>query len=179
MPPPGEGPRRFPLDTNGPGRRGGERRVSGRAFVAAAVVTILVGWGVLYLTFSTWREGVEQRIELGKAEVLPAIEPLSSKVPPGVEPGDWNEAIEATRELLILVIGTGRLDAPGLLALRDDLAGRSKRARPETAIAELSRIWDEMTRRYLVRLRGDLRRPALLDPVETPEGEAVEEAQAP
>ncbi len=167
---PGKDQRRFRLDDLKPRRKVLGRRVSGRRFVAIAVVTILAVWGTLYLAFSNWREGVQRRIELGKAEVLPAIDLLAEKVPEGIDPIEWNEAIEATQELLRRVVGTGQLDESELLALRDDLAERSERASAETAVAELSTIWDEMTAR-LGRLRGDLLRPGLLD---APEGAGAE-----
>ena len=157
------GRRRFRVDGLGgrPGWLG--RPFSGRAFVVAAVATILALWGGLYLAFANWRAGIEERIAFGRAEVVPAIGPLADAVPPGVDPAEWAAAIEATRALLVEVVGTGRLDRPAMIALRDNLADRAGRARPETARAVLAGIWDDMTAR-LGRIRGDLGRPALLPP---------------
>jgi hypothetical protein len=135
-------------------------RHSGRAFVTAAVVTILLIGGGLSLAFHHWRAGYRARADFGRSAVASAVVPLAEQVPPGVPPTQWRRAVDQTRALLVEVTASGRLDRPQMQALRDDLARRVAGARPETARAELARIWDEMEAKTL--LRDATRRPELL-----------------
>lgn len=139
------------------------RGVSGRAFVTAAVVGLLVIWGLLYLAFTSWREGARERIAAGK-EAVAVIEGLAAVEPQGVDPGEWAEAVEATHAMLVEVVGTGRLDRPALDRLGDDLAERVAKAAadPDRAVTVLGGIWDDMAR--LARLRDENERPSLVAP---------------
>jgi hypothetical protein len=72
-----------------------------------------------------------------------AIRPLRSKVPPGVEPATWQQAVDAASLLLVGVTGAGRL-APGeLKSLSSELSKQAHAATNETARQTLARIWAE------------------------------------
>lgn len=155
-----------PDDHPGPARRYrvdplGARH-SGRVFVMAAVVTILLIWGGLNLAFRDWRADYRERATFGRTAVATAVDPLAGLVPPGVPPAEWRRAVDATRALLVEVTASGRLGLPQMRTLRDDLARHvaRARARPETARAELARIWDEMEAQ--AKLRDETHRPELL-----------------
>ncbi|HEX8201213.1 MAG TPA: hypothetical protein VF590_12055 [Isosphaeraceae bacterium] len=134
-------------------------RHSGRAFVVAAVLTVLLIWGLLALAFRDWRVRYRARADFGRHAVAAAIDPLASSVPPGVSPPEWRRAVDATHAMLVEVATSGRLDRPQLEALRADLARRVAGARPETARAVLAGIWDAMESK--TRLRDPTRRPEL------------------
>ena len=63
-----------------------EQGYSGRLFVLAAGVTILLVWGTLYLVFREWRAGYRQRALYGKTQVVATIEPLRRFYRPGSIP---------------------------------------------------------------------------------------------
>jgi hypothetical protein len=135
-------------------------RHSGRVFVIAAVLTIVLIWGLLYLVFRDWRARYRERADFGRREVATAVDPLAELVPPGVASAEWRRAVEATHAMLAEVTTSGRLDLPQMQALRDDLARRVAGARPETARAVLAGLWEEMESK--TRLRDQTRRPEIL-----------------
>jgi hypothetical protein len=135
-------------------------RHSGRMFVIAAVLTILLIWGVLYLVFRDWRVRYRERADFGRREVATVVDPLADRVPPGIAPAEWRRAVGATHAMLVEVTASGRLDRPQMQALRDDLARHVAGARPETVRAVLAGIWKEMESK--TRLRDQTRRPELL-----------------
>ena len=136
--------------------------VSGRKVVAAGVLGLLILWGTLYLLFLGWRNGVEDRIQYGKTEVVPVVKDMASRVPPGIREEDWRNAVADTEAMLDEVVGTGRLDRPELEALRSDLLQRVSQANrsPELSLTILGGIWDDMGR--LKRFRSETKRPTLL-----------------
>lgn len=138
------------------------RAISGRRVVFGAVVALLISWGSLFVLFSIWRSGVEERIAFGKANVVPVMEDLNDISPPGVSSADWNQAVEETKAMLEEIVGTGRIDRNGLEVLRADLTGRINRARthPEESLTTLAGIWDDMAR--LKRFRTGTARPEIL-----------------
>ncbi|MHB1560413.1 MAG: hypothetical protein ACYC61_23420 [Isosphaeraceae bacterium] len=131
---------------------------SGRAFVTLAAIAVLVLWGGLYLGFREWRARYRQRAEYGAAQVAPAIGPLAVSTPPGVDPASWRDAVARTQAMLLTVTASNLLGLDDLRGLGDEIRGAVARAqaRPETAVAELAAIWDDMSERGEFLLR-DLR----------------------
>ena len=103
---PAESARRLRVDDlaaivlrNSPGHKRGAMSLlgeghSGRLFVLAAGVTILLVWGTLYLVFREWRAGYRQRALYGKTQVVATIEPLRALLPPEVDPEAWRVAVD-------------------------------------------------------------------------------------
>jgi hypothetical protein len=122
-----------------------ERGHSGRSFVIAAGVTVLLVWGILYLFFREWRSGYRERAIYGKTQVLPTIEPLRAIQPPKVDPVAWRDAVDQTRAMLVTVIDSNLLDLKDMDSLRVELARHVGRAsvQPATAVRELAEIWNE------------------------------------
>lgn len=120
---------------------------SGRVFVTVAVIAVLVCWGVLYLAFREWRSRYRQRAEYGAAQVAPAIEPLAGMIPAGVDPTRWRDAVARTHAMLLTVTASNLLGLDELHNLGDEIrrAVARAQARPETAVAELASIWDDMS----------------------------------
>ena len=138
------GPRRFRLDAPpGPGAWG--TRVSGRAFVVAAVLGLAITWAGVYLTFRGWRARHRELAEYGRTTVAAAVDPLAGIEPPGVPREEWRRAVADTRGMLAEVTAAGLLDRPGMDALRTDVAARvaDAQARPESAVGVLARIWHD------------------------------------
>lgn len=131
---------------------------SGRAFVTIAAIAVLVLWGGLYLAFREWRARYRQRAEYGAAQVAPAIGPLAVLTPPGVDPASWRDAVARTQAMLLTVTASNLLGLDELRGLGDEIrrAVARSQARPETAVAELAAIWDDMSERGEFLLR-DLR----------------------
>jgi hypothetical protein len=136
--------------------------VSGRWFVGAGVVGLLLLWGALYVVFSLWRSGVEERIAFGKSQVAPIVADLAGLEPPGIDREDWRRAVADTEAMLTEVVGTGRMDDSRLQSLRSDLRRRVAQAHqsPESAPEILTGIWDEMAR--VSPFRSGTERPELI-----------------
>lgn len=152
-------------ETNGrAGAAGRFPGVPGRRVVVAMIGALALATLVVLGAFLGWSERARRRIELGKTLVVPAVEPLRAVVPPGVEPAEWADAVEATAVMLGEVVGTGQIDEAESNELRADLDRRVASATPETAVATLRAIWDDMAR-LKGRFRAKLarRRPMLLD----------------
>ena len=139
----------------------------------AAGVTVLLIWGTLYLVFRDWQAKYRERALYGATQVVPAIEPLRSIMPPGVDRSAWRDAVDQTRAMLITVTGSNLLDVKDMDRLRAELSQHVDRARdhPETALGELAEIWNEVADRgeFLLRdsrsLSGDRHpRPKILPP---------------
>ncbi|MEW4566711.1 hypothetical protein AB1L88_02475 [Tautonia sp. JC769] len=143
--------------------------VSGRRFVGAGVIGLLLLWGALYVLFSLWRSGVEERIAIGKTEVASVVAGLADLEPPGIDPTEWRQAVAETEAMLAEVVGTGRMDRSRLRSLRSDLSRRVAEAgrSPGSAAEILAGIWDEMAR--LTRFRDGTERPALIGGPGAPE----------
>jgi hypothetical protein len=122
---------------------------SGRRFVLVAGCILLVIWGTLWVIFRDWRVRYRARAAYGATHVVPAIDPLESIVPAGVEPEAWRDAVRQTRAMLITVTCSNLLDMHELDDLRRELDGfvARVRAHPETGCLELAAIWDEMADR--------------------------------
>ena len=138
------------------------RSVSGRAFVVASVVVLMIGSGLLRLAFDQWRAGVSAQIARGKSRVAEAVRPLAALEPPGVEEGAWEIAVDDTEAMLDDLVGTGRLDREAI----DDLLSRLDAARiePESAPAMLAGVWDDAAR--LAPRSAETSRPSLLSKTE-------------
>ena len=146
---------------------------SGRRFVLAAGVAVLLIWGTLYLVFRDWRAKYRERARYGATQVVPAIDPLRSIVPPNVGDAAWRDAIDQTRAMLLTVTGSNLLDVKEMDRLRAELSQHVGRAcdHPETALGELAAIWKHVADRgeFLLRdsrsLSGDRHpRPKILPP---------------
>jgi hypothetical protein len=118
---------------------------------------------VLYLFFLAWAGAARDRIDAARLVLLPALDPLSDRIPPGASPAEWAEALDSSRTMLAEIAGTGRLDAREAASLRADLDERVARSTPETAARELSALWDDLERlKGRWRSKLALRRPPLL-----------------
>jgi hypothetical protein len=80
----------------------------------------------------------------GETRVVPALDPLDAVVPPGVDPAAWRDAVKRTRARLLNVTDSGGLGVVQMKSLRSEIEEAVDRARahPETAVAELARLWD-------------------------------------
>jgi hypothetical protein len=146
---------------------------SGRRFVLAAGVAVLLIWGTLYLVFRDWKARYQDRARYGATQVVPTIDPLRSIAPPDVGEVAWRDAIDQTRAMLLTVTGSNLLDVKDMDRLRAELSQHVGRAcdHPETALAELAQIWNQVADRgeFLLRdsrsLSGDRHpRPKILPP---------------
>lgn len=136
-----------------------EASASGRRFVIAGVIATLLIWGAVYAAFLYWRATYRALAEFGANQVAPLVDPLAEQVPPGVDPTAWKSAVADTRALLVALTGAGLLDRPQMEALRADVAARVARATPETARAELTRLWDDIEARAGPAVAPDLDSP--------------------
>ena len=109
----------------------------------------------------------------GATQVVPAIDPLRSIVPPNVDRAAWRDAVDQTRAMLLTVTGSNLLDVKDMERLRAELSQHVDRARdhPEAAVGELAAIWNHVADRgeFLLRdsrsLSGDRHpRPKFLPP---------------
>jgi hypothetical protein len=165
-----------------------ERGHSGRLFIIAVGVTILLVWGMLYLFFREWRSGYRERALYGKTQVIPAIEPLRTIRAPKVDPVAWRDAVDQTRAMLVTVIDSNLLDLKDMDNLRVELAqhvGRAS-AQPATAVRELAEIWNEAADRgeFLFRdsrsASGERHaRPKILPPRPLKSAQATRSRQVP
>jgi hypothetical protein len=119
---------------------------SGRRAVIAAVLAIMVLAGGLALAFRDWRMRYRARAAFGR-EVASVIDPLAELVPPGISRGAWRGTVAEAHAMLVTLTSSNMLDLSDMYALRADLAARVRRARPETARADLGDLWDELARR--------------------------------
>ncbi len=140
---------------------------SGRRVVIVGVRLVLVTWGGLYLAFRDWRARYRARALYGAMHVATAIDPMAAAVPAGVPPEAWRDAVSETRAMLVTVTSSNLLDMAALRSLRDEVAARVGRARPETARAELAGLWDETAVRAGPVLDRHPR-PKLLPPLPNP-----------
>jgi hypothetical protein len=125
-----------------------EASTSGRRFVVAGVVATLLIWGAVYLAFLYWRSTYRALAEFGANQVAPLVDPLAERVPPGVDAEAWRSAVADTHAMLLALTGAGLLDRQRMEALRDDVAARVARATsPESARAELTKLWDDIEAR--------------------------------
>jgi hypothetical protein len=120
------------------------REHSGRVFITAGGLTLLVLSAVVFGFFQDWRSRYRALAEFGASRVAPAINPLVAHKPPGITIDEWEHTVDDTRAMLIAVTASGLLDKPTMEVLRNDLAERVAQTKPETAVTELSRLWDEM-----------------------------------
>ena len=121
-------------------------RASGRRTVVAIVAAVLTLWLGLSLSFRGWKARYQARTEFGASRVAPVIDPLASDPPPGIRPADWRAAVADTHAMLLALTAAGVLDESRMDGLRQDLADRVARARPETALKTLSDIWNDLER---------------------------------
>jgi hypothetical protein len=165
--------RNSPGPTGKPAAEGVAGGHSGRRFVLAAGVAVLLIWGTLYLVFRDWKARYQDRARYGAKVVVPTIDPLRSIVPPDVGQTAWRDAIDQTRAMLLTVTGSNLLDIKAMDQLRAELSQHVSWARdhPETALAELAQIWNQVADRgeFLLRdsrsLSGDRHpRPKILPP---------------
>ncbi|GIW85990.1 MAG: hypothetical protein KatS3mg108_0314 [Isosphaeraceae bacterium] len=87
-----------------------------------------------------------------KLELAATIEPLTRNRPVGVSPQLWDLALARTRALLIAAANSPNLDLPPpkRRALRDLLAARLLRSRPESAAQDLDWVWQTLDQARLI-----------------------------
>lgn len=122
---------------------------SGRRFVIVAGLTITLLWGVLYLFFRAWRSRYQERAAFGASQVAPVIDGMARLEPPGVKPGDWEDAVRRTHAMLVTVTDSGLLTIDQMKDLRAELTQTvdRARARPEKAVDELATVWNTISDR--------------------------------
>jgi hypothetical protein len=105
----------------------------------------------------------------GATQIVPALDPLTEFVPPDGDPAAWRDAVSQLQALVLAVTDSKHLSIRQMKELRArlDEAVAQARAHPETAIAELARVWDDFIDRAGSRLEGSghrLSRPKILPP---------------
>lgn len=119
--------------------------VSGRRFVIVGLLATLAIWGAVYLAFLYWRARYRTLAEFGASQVAPLVDRLADRVPSGVDPDAWKQAVADTHGMLLALTGAGVLDRPQMEGLRGDVSARVARATtPEAARAELTALWDDI-----------------------------------
>jgi hypothetical protein len=134
---------------------------SGRLFLVAAALGLLVVSGALGLMFRDWRARYRALADYGARQVAPTIDALADHVPPGVKPKQWEDAVSDTHAMLVAVTGAGLLDRQRMEALRSEVAARVAHAEadPGSAVYELARLWDDMEAKAGPILLRDTSRP--------------------
>jgi hypothetical protein len=164
--------RRFRVD--GQGRQtsspSGPSR-NGRRFAIAAAIGLLAGWGTLGLIFRDWRIQHERLASYGEHDVATLVEPLKRLHPPEMDYGQWVDAVDDTRLMLVRLTASGMFDQPGIVQLHDEVQRRVAGATSDTAQSSLAKLWDDLEHKAgPVLLRQNLRgphplfRPELLGP---------------
>jgi hypothetical protein len=150
-----------------------KHELSGQRFVIAAALAMVIVVAVLTLVFRDWRARYRELAEFGAREVATKVDPIVEQVPPGIVPAAWQQAVADTHAMLVSVTASGILDRRAMEKLQADIAKRIERARPDTAITELTDLWDDMESKTGPLLTRDSdsnrgprrpRRPALLAP---------------
>ncbi len=125
-----------------------QKRYSGRRLVSIGLLVILVIWGTIYAIFRDWRTKYYARVTAGRAfaeaKLAPIVEPLAEKIPPGVDPKAWEDAIAATSAMLSTLAGSGQMTEIQLAKLASDVSRRIEQAHVETIQADLIELWDDM-----------------------------------
>ena len=93
----------------------------------------------------------------GKTRVIPALDPLVTVVPPGVDLTEWRDAIGRTRAQVLRFTNSSRFRINQLRVLRSELDQVVDRAQqhPETAVGELARLWDSVSKQEGSLSAGD------------------------
>lgn len=112
-----------------------------------AVFSILILWGSLYVAFREWRTRFRERAAYGKQHVATAVDPLGQIVPGDVKPTEWQAAVRETHDMIVTLTGSNILTLNDMKDLESELTVRTARARPETARAELTAIWNDLRQR--------------------------------
>ncbi len=129
---------------------------SGRRFVLAAGMTVLLVWGTLYLFFRDWRAKYRERALYGTTRVVSVIEPLRPLLPPRVDPVAWRDAVDQTRAMLLTVTSSNLLDVKAMEALRIELVQHVRRAcgQPATRRGRAGRDLERCGRPWRVLVQG-------------------------
>ena len=127
--------------------RPADSRASGRRTVVLFVAGVLLLWFGLDRGFRAWKARYEARAAFAATRLAPAVDPMARLTPDGVDPVAWRRAVADTHAMLLALGGSGVLDEGRLEDLRRQVADRAARARPETAVGELSALWDDLERR--------------------------------
>ncbi|WZO98455.1 hypothetical protein EP7_000034 [Isosphaeraceae bacterium EP7] len=139
--------RRFRLDASATGPsalpRGG-RGTSGRTVVIAIAAAVVLLWGALTLAMGRWKADYLAKAEYGRSQVATVVDRFARLAPPDVPAEPWARAVADTHQMLVALTASGLLDRPAMDGLRAELEARVDRSKPETALAELSGLWDEI-----------------------------------
>jgi hypothetical protein len=117
---------------------------SGRRMVLAGLLVLLMLMSALIVAFRDWRTSYRARVFYGANQVAPAVDPLEKVIPPGVDPTVWRLAVADTHRALVGITAANLLTWKQMGALRERIQRRVARARPETARAELTQLWDDL-----------------------------------
>jgi hypothetical protein len=159
----------YPPNRTAPGRtRERDAGHSGRRVVIGGVLSFLVLAGGLSLAFRDWRARYRDRADFGARRVATAIDPLAGLVPPDVPRDDWRRAVADAHAMLVTLTASNLLDLDQMRDLRAELDARVARTRPETALAELAALWDDLNDRAGPTLIDRHPRPKLLPPRHRP-----------
>ncbi len=141
--------------------------------VAAALSLVVVG-GLIYASFLDWRARHQELVAYGREQVAPTVAPLVDIKPPGVPAEDWQQAVADTRALIEALTAAGVLDRPRMEALKAELEAKVAAATPETAVATLRALWDDLERRA-----GPVLNREFLRPPQPPTRPAILQAKPP
>ena len=137
---------------------------SGRRFVIGAIVILATLWGTLFLVFRDWRVRHRELAAFGASEVAPLVDPLADRVPLNVAAKRWRRAVADTHDMLVAAMASGTVGRPEMERLRDDLRSRVAKTTSDTAISDLSHVWDEMQTTVGPILTGRASRPPFCPP---------------
>jgi hypothetical protein len=141
---------------------------SGRRAVIGGVLAILIVAGGLATVFRDWRARYRERADFGAGQVATAIDALSGVVPPDVPRDAWRRAVADTHAMLVTLTASNMLDLDQMRSLRDEIATRVARTRPETARDGLAALWDDLADRAGPILAKHHPRPGLLSRTNRP-----------
>ena len=129
------------------GRPSDIKTVSGRRFVIAGVIGILLVWGAVLLGFRAWRAQYEALAAYGATQIAPLVDPLADHTPPGVDPVAWRQSVADTHAMLLALTGSAMLEQPMMETLHSEIAALVARSTPLTAQRELTTLWDNLERK--------------------------------
>lgn len=123
------------------------RTHSGRTFVLMVMIVLAIAWCGIFLAFSRWKAQYREDKLFGEREVATTVDRLADLKPPGVDRETWTQAVSDSHAMLVVVTGSGILDRSAMTQLRDELRAQYAKTTAESAVNDLSELWDDMQAR--------------------------------